>query len=745
MRWRVFAIGVLLLWSAACDARPRGIVAVTGFVRPILASPGTPCPGALTSGCDFATGRTSTNPLSIGLNVAATTPITGVSSSSNTVGTGTKTFTITSSLVLSPTDNIILASTGDPTTFVKGTVTNYTSGTLTMSVVSVGNSGAVVSAWDLVEHLPSGFSDGNILFTSGSTSSGSTLPFTSTAGVSNNLPIYGGNIPANTTIASFVVNTSITLSQAISGTVPSGAPINIDNFIRVGSTTTPISIVDWDFTQNGFGAWFSTQQTEPITVSQSLFSMCNIGPVNQPFWTLGSGTPTYSMSHIEINGCDNSVANGINKTFGGNAILVEYCYCHNQPNDWADPNPVASQTSIFRYNYVTVSASIPALHPDGMQLNVWNTGNGLQVYNNVIQSSGFVGGAQDLIALNWGTANGVWSASAIVHDNILLTSSVVTTFSRYATSSSPGFSITAAADNGSGSVRLTHSGFTGAQNLTTGDQVRISGTGIAGLGGIQSATQISSTQFDVIGVPSGTLSSTFTNTTSGSTSSSSKTLPISNTSGIIVGQVVTAASGLSAQTFVLAINTNTNIVLSRTTTGTIGSGATLTFSPGFEFTQTALVHDYNNYWYSGHVGGFMYTGNALWGAYSSENNFDNATGLPLSFNYEDQNGVTQSNVASYNPTLAPPSPVSAAQGVSDTTIQMTFTTVANPQGSSTVNQYSLNGGTTAFVLAGTKIISGLTPATLYSVTVQSCDAANDNGVALNCGAWSAAATATTSP
>jgi hypothetical protein len=64
-----------------------------------------------------------------------------------------------------------------------------------------------------------------VLETSAQTLSGVTLPFTDTTGVIVGQLVTGTNIAANATVLSFVANTSVTLSIAISGTVASGAAI----------------------------------------------------------------------------------------------------------------------------------------------------------------------------------------------------------------------------------------------------------------------------------------------------------------------------------------------------------------------------------------------------------------------------------------------------------------------------------------------------------------------------------------
>ena len=61
--------------------------------------------------------------------------------------------------------------------------------------------------------------------TSGDTPSGSVLPFTSTTGVVAGMSVSGTHIAAGTFVLSFVTNTSVTLTQAITGDVASAAPI----------------------------------------------------------------------------------------------------------------------------------------------------------------------------------------------------------------------------------------------------------------------------------------------------------------------------------------------------------------------------------------------------------------------------------------------------------------------------------------------------------------------------------------
>ena len=68
-----------------------------------------------------------------------------------------------------------------------------------------------------------------------------------------------------------------------------------------------------------------------------------------------------------------------------------------------------------------------------------------------------------------------------------------------------------------------------------------------------------------------------TKTTSAQTNSGSAILSISNTSTLIVGQLVTA-TGISPHTFIIRIVPNVSITISKNTTAIVASGATITFN-----------------------------------------------------------------------------------------------------------------------------------------------------------------------
>lgn len=83
----------------------------------------------------------------------------------------------------------------------------------------------------ITQVLPVGF----MKATSAPTAAGNVLTFANTTNVANGQGVYGTNIPAGATVASFT-GTTVTLSAPVSGAVASGAPIGFS------SVTTPFSI-----------------------------------------------------------------------------------------------------------------------------------------------------------------------------------------------------------------------------------------------------------------------------------------------------------------------------------------------------------------------------------------------------------------------------------------------------------------------------------------------------------------------
>ena len=113
------------------------------------------------------------------------------------------------------------------------------------------------------------------LATNASTASGLTLPFTSTAGVAIGQPVTGANIAVGSYVASLVANTSVTLNQAISGTVASGASIVFGPGVTVANSATYVADLTVRYATSG----------TPLTYVAS-------GPV-QGEYTLGGAAGSY--------------------------------------------------------------------------------------------------------------------------------------------------------------------------------------------------------------------------------------------------------------------------------------------------------------------------------------------------------------------------------------------------------------------------------------------------------------------
>lgn len=112
---------------------------------------------------------------------------------------------------------------------------------------------------------------------------------------------------------------------------------------------------------------------------------------------------------------------------------------------------------------------------------------------------------------------------------------------------------------------------------------------VRGAVGVPTGAALSGTQ-----IPGGVTVSSVSNpatvsrTMTGSTISSNgtKTLPMTTTTGIIVGSHPTPQTGLSSDDWVVTVNANTSIVMEWGTTGTITNGTSLTFQPPSSIVMT---------------------------------------------------------------------------------------------------------------------------------------------------------------
>lgn len=80
--------------------------------------------------------------------------LTAYSTTSTTIGTGSKTFTVEAGKIFSPEEWITVSYVGDPTQYMHGQVTSYSGTTLVMFIYDVGGSGTYAS-WNISPSGPS--------------------------------------------------------------------------------------------------------------------------------------------------------------------------------------------------------------------------------------------------------------------------------------------------------------------------------------------------------------------------------------------------------------------------------------------------------------------------------------------------------------------------------------------------------------------------------------------------------------
>ncbi len=282
--------------------------------RPTFTSPGVP-------GQDYVVGRTSTNQLRVAVTNGS--PIlSNLSTTSVTIGTGSKVFTINTALssfsgsdVNNGADNITLASHANNANFMKGTVTSLVGSTLTINVTSVGGSGTFTD-WECIIHLPSNCS-------------------------------YDGSVTG----------------------------------LRTGSNSTNFSIVDWDF--RGMNSIFFLQNTHSTQFSQCLFDLSGYSISGTPaFMSQRSGTGDFSIDHCTFDGLNSIYPVSC---FGGGLVTCQYSDCINWPVDWMDGGAVSGKKTTIQYNRVNVAstATTGGLHADCIQITSWGDTTGLDIHHNV--------------------------------------------------------------------------------------------------------------------------------------------------------------------------------------------------------------------------------------------------------------------------------------------------------------------------------------------------------------------------
>ena len=138
-------------------------------------------------------------------------------------------------LVVGETVSGVNVPAGTVVTAINGT--NVTLNNNIATAIAAGTSLYFGSVGPLAPFAPSTAALPATVATNAATATGATLPFTSTAGLAVGQLVTGTNIPANTYILSISQNTSVTLSQSISGAVASGASIAFAGEFETAATT----------------------------------------------------------------------------------------------------------------------------------------------------------------------------------------------------------------------------------------------------------------------------------------------------------------------------------------------------------------------------------------------------------------------------------------------------------------------------------------------------------------------------
>lgn len=159
-----------------------------------------------------------------------------------------------------------------------------------------------------------------VLDTSASTSSGATLPFTSTTGVANGQSVTGTNIATGSYVLSFIANTSVTLNQAITGTVASGAAITFGPDVTVANAAT--------YTADGGVRYAATGL--PLTYVAS-------APTTGQY-TLGGAIGSYLFAAGDA----------------GAAILIDYQYSNTSGFTITGGNPIMGTTPRFTSTFTQI-------------------------------------------------------------------------------------------------------------------------------------------------------------------------------------------------------------------------------------------------------------------------------------------------------------------------------------------------------------------------------------------------------
>ncbi len=185
--------------------------------------------------------------------------------------------------------------------------------------------GQILFAKGEAHSIPAGVT----ISTSGDTPSGSVLPFSSTTGVVNGMSVTGTNIAPGTFVLSHVVNTSVTLTQAILGDVPMSEAITFGPSFAV--TNASVYDTDLGVVYAATNLPFQKVAGSPASGQYSVVST-------------GSGKGEYSFNTADA----------------ATAVLVQYAYTAASGGQMVTvTNKVIGNTPTFQLDYATTLNNNP--------------------------------------------------------------------------------------------------------------------------------------------------------------------------------------------------------------------------------------------------------------------------------------------------------------------------------------------------------------------------------------------------
>lgn len=190
--------------------------------------------------------------------------------------------------------------------------------------------------------------------------------------------------------------------------------------IRIGSNSAPITVTDWDF--DGVNAVIYIQQSQHVSFVQTRFGLSNFSFVNAPYIATRSGSATYSLTNVTIEGYSSFVG-GATMALGNGLLSCSYCWIKNWPgSDVYNGAGVAGQATTLEYsvfdNVSTLDGS-HGLHSDFSQLNL-RAGTALNIHHVIatLPTTTPPGGTDVDSILLWSSINGAWDATTSINNVI---------------------------------------------------------------------------------------------------------------------------------------------------------------------------------------------------------------------------------------------------------------------------------------------------------------------------------------